>query len=73
MPFHNAVHRRLRPLLTPGSQIETRSLDYWQTTRGELPRDLRLLDQVTREERAAIRAAGGRLIPASTPAPAPNE
>ena len=66
------AYRRLRPLLTPHSEIETVSLEHWTATKGELPRDIRPLDQVTRDERAAIKAAGGRLIPASTPPPDPG-
>ena len=67
----SAAYRRLRPLLSPGSHIDTMSLEHWRDTRGELPRDLRPLGQVTRAERAAIKAAGGRLIRVSTPPPRP--
>ena len=33
------VYRRLRPSLTPGSDIATMSIEYWQATWGELPKD----------------------------------
>ena len=66
------AYRRLRPLLTPGSQIDTMSVEYWTATRGHLPRDLRALDRPTSAELAAIAAAGGQLIPTSTPPPEPS-
>ena len=78
----SAAYRRLRPLLPVGSQINTMSLEHWRETRGDLPRDLRPLDKLSREERAAILAGAGRLIPAGrradrhvppgTAAPAPS-
>ena len=68
----SAAYRRLRPLLTPGSHIDTCSLTWWRATRDELPRDLRPLDPLTADERRDLKAAGGRLIDPATPAlPAP--
>ena len=69
--FGSAAYRRLRPLLPVGTQIETMGVDHWRQTRGDLPSTLRALDPLTRAERAAVIAAGGRLIPASTPPSAP--
>ena len=65
------AYQRLRPLLTPGSDIATMSIECWRETRGDLPRDSRALDEPTREEILEIKAAGGRLIDPLTPPPDP--
>ena len=66
-----AAYRRIKPLLSPGSLVDTMSLEHWAAKIGPLPQDLRALDHPDKAELAAIAAAGGRLIPASTPAPNP--
>ena len=63
------AYRRLNPLLTPGSELDTCGLEYWLATRDPVPEDLRPLDEPTAAELAAIEGAGGRLIPSSTPRP----
>ena len=63
------AYHRLKPLLSPGSHLDTCSLGHWLETRGPLPQDLRALDQPTAAELAGIEAAGGRLISPSTPPP----
>ena len=70
----SAAYRRLRPLLPVGTNIQTTSAKFWTKTQGDFPQDLRLLDRLNPDDRTAIRAVGGRLIPASTalPEPAPS-
>ena len=63
------AYHRLQPLLTPRSQIDTCSVAWWAKTRGELPQDLRALDQPTPDELGELEAAGGRLIDPAPPPP----
>lgn len=56
------AYRRLRPLLTPGSNLDTVSCEYWTLTRGPLPEDLIPLDRLTGRERLAIAWWRGRII-----------
>ena len=54
------AYRRLRPLLTPNSHIETTNLNWWiQSKRGPIPQGLRALDPIMPEERARLEATGG--------------
>ena len=61
------AYRRLRPLLPADSQIHTMSLEYWRETRGRSPRTCAPCDAPTRDERAAIKAAGPPRLRAGSP------
>ena len=57
------AHQRLRPLLTPGSRIDTMALGFWIDAQrpGTLPQDVRALDPLAPDERAELEAAGAGL------------
>lgn len=56
------AYRRLAPLVTPRSVIDTCTPAWWrESERGPLPKDLRALDLITPDERADLEAAGGGL------------